>query len=245
MAFGVLGGDLPSVEARLSASVETYRPGVAFEVALDAEMTPGWHTYWQNPGDSGQPPTVRWTAPRNWIITGPRWPAPQRIEAGGIVSYGYEDSVRLVYEVIPVGTGEARIEAAATWLVCKDTCVPVKTVSRMTLLLGSGDERAEWPRVRPLKTLVNDAVKVSAAGDGYVLAVRLGPVPEDYKPYFYPSDEGLIDHAAGQNPAKNGETWTFRLKKSPYAKALRRFRGVIAPETPGSAAETYRLDVPL
>ena len=33
-------------------------PGQAFWVALHFDIIPEWHTYWRNPGDSGNPPTI-------------------------------------------------------------------------------------------------------------------------------------------------------------------------------------------
>ena len=38
-------------------------PGQPFWVALHFDIIPEWHTYWRNPGDSGNAPTLSWSLP--------------------------------------------------------------------------------------------------------------------------------------------------------------------------------------
>ena len=40
--------------------------GKPFTVTLVLDLQPGWHTYWQYPGDSGLPPKVTWYLPEGW-----------------------------------------------------------------------------------------------------------------------------------------------------------------------------------
>ena len=37
--------------------------GKEFIVGLKFKLTPGWHIYWKNPGDSGLPPEINWNLP--------------------------------------------------------------------------------------------------------------------------------------------------------------------------------------
>ena len=46
-----------------SPSARRSSPGQTDDVALRLKMADGWHTYWQNPGDSGLPTTITWTLP--------------------------------------------------------------------------------------------------------------------------------------------------------------------------------------
>ena len=46
------------VEAELVSNVKTIEPGVPFEIALRLSMDPEWHTYWENPGDTGLATTL-------------------------------------------------------------------------------------------------------------------------------------------------------------------------------------------
>src|SRR5580692_9503205 len=53
----------------------------------------GWHVYWMNPGDAGQPPKINWTLPSG-VTAGPmQFPAPKRLPLGPLMDFGYEDEV--------------------------------------------------------------------------------------------------------------------------------------------------------
>ena len=67
------------VAAELVSENKTLVPGTTNTVAIRLEMEDHWHTYWENPGDSGLPTTVDWTLP-DGITAGPlQWPVPQWI----------------------------------------------------------------------------------------------------------------------------------------------------------------------
>ncbi|MGA7328498.1 MAG: protein-disulfide reductase DsbD domain-containing protein, partial [Rhodomicrobium sp.] len=51
-------------------------PGKTITVAVRERMEPGWHTYWENPGDSGEPTHIEWNLP-DGVTAGPvLWPLP-------------------------------------------------------------------------------------------------------------------------------------------------------------------------
>ena len=51
-------------------------------MALRQEIAPGWHTYWMNPGDSGEPPRIEWALPTGFTAGDIVWPHPERIRRG-------------------------------------------------------------------------------------------------------------------------------------------------------------------
>jgi DsbC/DsbD-like thiol-disulfide interchange protein len=53
----------PQVEAELVAERSALAPGEPLTVALRLKMIPEWHTYWRNPGDSGEPTRLEWRLP--------------------------------------------------------------------------------------------------------------------------------------------------------------------------------------
>ncbi|HEY8242212.1 MAG TPA: protein-disulfide reductase DsbD domain-containing protein, partial [Casimicrobiaceae bacterium] len=72
----------PNVEAELVPAATSAAPGAPATVALRLKMREGWHTYWQNPGDSGLPTTIAWKLPAG-VTAGPiQWPAPHALPAG-------------------------------------------------------------------------------------------------------------------------------------------------------------------
>jgi len=54
------------VEAELVAERSAVTPGESLTVALRLRMIPHWHTYWRNPGDSGQKTEIAWTLPQGF-----------------------------------------------------------------------------------------------------------------------------------------------------------------------------------
>src|ERR1700682_3563826 len=74
-------------------------PGHQTYFGLHFQLEKGWHIYWVNPGDSGQPPRVEWHLPEGLSAGEIEWPAPRRLGTSSIVDYGYEDAVVLLVAV--------------------------------------------------------------------------------------------------------------------------------------------------
>ena len=113
--------------ARLVAEGDA-RPGGSVWIALEEVIRPGWHTYWINPGDAGNPTTIDWTVPAGWKAGEIVWPRPKRLPVGPLMDYGYEGKLWLLTEVsVPAdakpGTS-VTLKAAASWLVWQQVCVP-------------------------------------------------------------------------------------------------------------------------
>jgi len=112
-------------------------PGATISLGLILRMQPHWHTYWRNPGESGEPTAIKWTLPPGFTASEIIWPYPERIAFGELANYGYSDSVLLRVELkvppdLKVGD-KVTFVADATWLVCKDICIPEKATLDLTL----------------------------------------------------------------------------------------------------------------
>ena len=119
---------LPKVQARLVADHAAVAPGQTIAVALEENIRAGWHTYWINPGDAGAPTELQWTTPPGWHASAIEWPYPKKLPVGPLMNYGYEGRVWLLLHLtaprdVAPGT-TVTLKAAASWLVCKDVCVP-------------------------------------------------------------------------------------------------------------------------
>ena len=117
------------VEAQLLAERVSAQPGKTTTVGLRLQMTPHWHTYWKNPGDSGLPTRIKWSLPEGWKAGEIQWPHPQNLPIGPLMNFGYEDEVVLLVDLaVPADAkpGTATIRAKADWLVCKEVCIPEK-----------------------------------------------------------------------------------------------------------------------
>jgi DsbC/DsbD-like thiol-disulfide interchange protein len=115
-------------QARLVAASETL---AGFEIKL----APGAITYWRDPGDSGLPPTLDFSASENVASVEPEFPAPKRIkEADGGEAFGYDGGVIFPLHVKPRDPAKpVTLKLNADFAVCEKVCLPAK--ARLTLTL--------------------------------------------------------------------------------------------------------------
>src|ERR1700689_4157046 len=126
-----------NVKAHLVSEVSSIAPGESFWVALEFNIRDGWHTYWRNPGDSGQATSLKWQLPPGFTAGDIVWTTPHRFELPPLVNYGYaKHAVHLVKITAPrdlKAGAPALLSAKASWLVCSDVCIPEDAVLQLTL----------------------------------------------------------------------------------------------------------------
>lgn len=209
-------------------------PGQSVPVALRLQLKPGWHTYWRNPGDSGEPASVTLHV-LGRDITGPQqWPTPERIDIAGIVSYGHHGDVALVTNVpVPPSAKPGTvidITADATWLVCEKVCVPEHGHFTLGLPVTADAKGASTMVDPPLPAAaglfertpqaVTVRVPKSALDDGD------GPVREAY---LFPERGDLIDHSAPQVLREQGGDIVLALTSAQVdAPAPTELRGILS-----------------
>ncbi|TMI06795.1 MAG: hypothetical protein E6H46_03980 [Betaproteobacteria bacterium] len=117
------------VEAELVSSATALTPDKPLTVALRLKMDKGWHTYWQNPGESGLPTKLAWQLPAGMTAGSIQWPPPRTLPVGPLINYGYEGEVLLLTDIAATSAlpsaGPATLRARADWLVCKEICIPI------------------------------------------------------------------------------------------------------------------------
>lgn len=211
-AMAQWGDAEPMVDARLVSDRVSVAAGETFHVGLHQDITPGWHTYWRNPGDSGEPTRIHLSLPDGWQAGGIVWPAPKPYPLGPLTNYGYSDEVTLPVPVtVPDGAapGPLTIQAEATWLVCEEICIPEE--GSFTLELEVGESRIDRAGARLVETALQRAPEpapggvkagLDRRGDRLVLTLAGGPFSEASgtirEPAFFPYEGGVIDHAAPQ-----------------------------------------------
>lgn len=138
-AFGLNGNH---VKVDLIPGVTAIQPGKPFWVAIRLEVTPGWHIYWKNPGNSGYATSVTWKLPEGYAAGPLQWPYPEKFEFEGLVNYGYEGTAYLLTQITPpkdVKPGTAvSLNADVGWLVCKDVCMPGHANASLEMKVESG-----------------------------------------------------------------------------------------------------------
>ena len=125
--------DAPHLRVQLVTPEDAIYPSGNNAVGLYFKLEPGWHVYWKNAGDSGEPPHIKWTLPDGVRRRADAVSRASRLPLGPLMDFGYEDEVLfpLKLEVAPTVTeGKALLHAKVDWLVCREVCIPGKASSR-------------------------------------------------------------------------------------------------------------------
>ncbi len=205
-----------AVTVELIAETTVVVPGERFNVALDFKLEPHWHLYWKNPGASGLPVEVEWQLPAGLSAGEIQWPAPERIELGGLMNYGYEDAVTLIVPIEAAQDFElgsaVPIQAEVSWLACEEFCMPGDASLSLALTAGaeavkSGEAPAfEAARARLPAPIAPWGVTAVIEGQYLVLTIEQVDglaIPSDL--YFYADKEGVIEPSALQALSSVGE----------------------------------------
>jgi DsbC/DsbD-like thiol-disulfide interchange protein/cytochrome c biogenesis protein CcdA len=226
MAWPALGSTVktPQAEAELVAEREALVPGEAITVALRLKAIPGWHTYWRNPGDSGEPTRIEWRLPPGFAAGEIEWPVPVRIPVGPLMNYGYKGETLLLTRLVPPAGLPAgkpvTLHARAYWLVCEVQCIQEE--GELSLTLPVARSAGAHPRWGKPIAAARAQVPVAAPADwsfaaraeegGASLAIT-PPRGTDLKDaFFLPFDEGKIEPAAPQLLAREDEGYRLLLR---------------------------------
>ncbi len=197
-------------------------PGGALYVALHQVITPGWHTYWRNPGDAGQATSLDWTLPKGWTAGDIVWPAPEQDLTGPIMNYVLTGDVYLPTPItVPADAkpGETvTLKAAVSWLVCKDVCIPEDATLTLTLPVTDGTPVPDPKYGAAITKTLADAPKPAGLearyqvdGETLRLAVTGAAVrgADVSHAYFFAYDGTAVDHAKPQKAGKGPDGLTL------------------------------------
>jgi thiol:disulfide interchange protein DsbD len=192
----------------LVSLASSIQPGSDAAVGLHFTLDKGWHVYWLNAGDSGEPPSIRWALPAG-ITAGPmQFPAPRRLPLGPLMDFGYEDEVLFPITLGVASTVQvpstAQLTARVNWLVCREVCIPGKAdlafPLQVTAQAGPVDParqvlfehfRSRLPQPLP----ATSKAVFAATPTGFALAVTGHPTAGAE---FFPLDQSQIENAAPQ-----------------------------------------------
>jgi len=207
----------PHAEAELVADVAAIpASGGTFSVALRKEIIPGWHTYWSNPGDSGEPTQITWSLPEGFEAGAIEWPHPARLPFGPLVNFGYKGEV--VYPIqmtAPAGLqpgSEVTLRANVYWLVCEDVCIPEEVDLALTLPVSPGsagtdergaalisEARANLPKPAPWSAtfqVENGSFALALPAPELSEGIAAGRITDVV---FFPDQAGVIKNAEPQS----------------------------------------------
>jgi thiol:disulfide interchange protein len=243
-AFALSGNTAATenVKARLVGETSAIAPGQSIWVALELNIRDGWHTYWRNPGDSGQATTLEWQLPPGFTAGDIVWTAPHRFEIPPLVNYGYaKHALHLVQVTAPkdlkAGT-PVTLSAKAGWLVCSDVCIPEDANLQLTLPV-SAEAGAVDPTTAALFTAARGelpsaqlAATTARIQDGRLIVTlgkEWGAVLSQIKSLeFFPYDEGGIEYAAPQTLTRSKGALELAMKLGDQPPKAGTIRGVLS-----------------
>src|SRR6201996_2000905 len=118
------------------------QPRSSTKVGLHFTLDKGWHVYWLNAGDSGEPPSIKWTLPSGVTVGAMEFPAPRRLPLGPLMDFGYENEVLfpMTMSAEPSLHAPSTVPLAAhvNWLVCREVCIPGKADLVLPLQISAG-----------------------------------------------------------------------------------------------------------
>ncbi|WP_419730390.1 protein-disulfide reductase DsbD family protein [Lichenicola sp.] len=252
--FGLLLLAAPGARAAESAAVTTdhdtatlvtdqdgWAPGKSLGVGLRLHMAPGWHTYWSNPGDAGEPAEIDVKASGGGAghTTTIAWPTPLRLPDGPLMSYGYTGTVLLPLKLVPsgAGTGPLQLTATADWLACSTVCVPEHGSFSVSLPVDTAGAhpspqaalfeavQATTPLPSPFTATITRDGRFTLSGTGLSTTTVASA-------WLFPGQQGVIDQTAAQTPIVHDGSVTIPLKPSSDFKLGQPFDAVVVLRDP-------------
>jgi len=216
-------------------------------VGLHIELAPGWYLYWLNPGDAGLAPQVGWILPPGFAAGKLRFPTPQKIVHGDIVTYGFRDETLILCDMRrPEATTEAdqpTITAVLDWMACKESCIMGKTTVQVNPTgLSAADiqkSRSVFSRFssrypKPISAAVlsaNDARLIKSLGRWTVEIARSGRDAARVSDFYpYPLEDFVIDH---HRIAMNEGKFIIPVEPSNPSAALSMISGLVIVDGAG------------
>jgi DsbC/DsbD-like thiol-disulfide interchange protein len=228
-------------------------PGAGLQLGVHFVLEPGWHIYWINPGDSGQPPSFKWQLPSGFSAGEIQWPRPERMQPSKqLTDYGYHDAILLpvTLHVPPAldNRTSTEIGVEAKWLICREVCIPEHAQLRLSLPVAAQAKEdpssaqlfAATEKLLPQPVPRGWKASATSAKDEFVLAITAGkPVT---KAIFFPLEPGQVDNPAPQKLEPSSTGARIRLKKSDMLlHPIAVLRGVLViPDGPA-----YRIEAPV
>jgi thiol:disulfide interchange protein DsbD len=256
----------------LAHAPQGVQAGQTFWLGLQITHQPHWHTYWQNPGDSGLPTQLHWTLPAGLTPGDIAWPLPKKIPIGTLANYGYEGTVLLSVPITvganfkPPVVGPIKIGLHAEWLVCRQECIPQEgqfslnlPAQSATALYGATFDSARQQSPQKLSQLKQGGTWITGgqtrlSDDGQQLQLRVHGLPVNWRGQTlsaFPVTSGVVQNAAsqGQGWTQNwqGAVWSAQIPVSEErGESPRTMRWVIAagPES-APKAPAFEIETPV
>ena len=181
------------------------------------DLEKNWHTYWKNPGDSGEPASFEWDLPEGFEISEAMWPTPELIPYPPLTTFGYTDQLELLFKLLlPEGVKENSVIAVSSkWLVCADVCIPQEGSVSFDLFKAN---QAYPSQIEQLLSKIKQKIPldngktITSKIEEDRLVLNLEELGLDITDaYFFPFRKDVIDYSVNQKLKKNDEEVSLSL----------------------------------
>ncbi|MGB7267527.1 MAG: thioredoxin family protein [Terracidiphilus sp.] len=217
--------DAPHVHVQLMVLQQGLNRGQAAEAGLYFKLDPGWHVYWKNAGDAGEPPHAQWTLPEGITAGAMQFPAPKRLPLGPLMDYGYLNEVLFPLTLNVAGTakpGPQMLHAKVDWLVCQSSCIPGRAELEISREVyehpvkssSSASDAAIFKRfIDELPKAPPPGYKIAFQPSRDALRLFVATGQNETHAAFFPADQGILDNPAPQKLTPTPTGLILDLKK--------------------------------
>lgn len=214
-------------------------------IGVKYKFDPGWHTYWINPGDSGEKAIFNWNLPQGYSISSPKWPAPEVIPYPPLMTYGYENEVIILFNLNKDSQSDTNDEIIlhSEWLACADICLPQEGSSSVNLeeiINSTNNSDSEILKVKEsLPSKFPSKVLTTIDDDKILLKGEINDELKNSNIYFFPYNQNLITHTASQNSTFDVNSFTHSVERNKNNDFLSEIKGVISFTKGGEIKSFY------
>jgi len=210
------------------------KPGDELLVGFKFTLNPGWHTYWENPGDAGEGASIKWNLPNDVKASEILWPGPERIPVEPLMTFGYENEVVLLTKIYTSETTTipVTLNARVSWYTCKEICIPQEAEVSIPINLGNKTSSTSKDlleqTLEQIPEQFNGIYRVRKLDDSYILQGELENMDQYDSMYFFPKYYGLTNYTENQFYEINKDSFSLQIKASEIEIENKSFEGVVA-----------------
>ena len=201
----------------------------SFHVGVRLQMQDGWHTYWENPGDSGSPFEANWTTDEGVIIENVQWPTPITIPYPPLMTYGYEGDIVFPFQVFRSQETELKtISVDFNFLICADICIPESASLSLDLSSASPSEILDTQ----INNLPTKVLNTNSSIEGDNLVINFQSTESFSNAYLFPRESGNFFYPESQLLEQIDET-NYKISVPLLDSKLSSFSGILSLDGDG------------
>lgn len=254
------GQNVSHLNVELMSEQTSIQPGGSVTVGFHFRIQRGWHIYWQNPGDSGQAPSVTWNLPDGFTAGDILWPIPQKLPLANLADYGYKNEVLLMVPLTAPANLKpghfVRLTCHVRWLVCNEICIPGDVQLNLRLPVRKHKPASssrhgflfQATRRNLPQEMPDDWKAFGTVGKKeFRVTFETGtPLPKSATASFFPLHPNQVENAPAQPFRASGTSFSLGLKRSDQLlKNTQTLEGLLVLQEKKKPAKGYWVTIPL